>query len=74
LRELKFGITEHRDLFVLEFDVGRSAFEVKAGADFFGRGVNSVAHFDHVGFANGIKRGHGDKSQRLRMRQFSHVP
>jgi len=71
---LKVGIAEHRDLFVFEFDGGRRPFEVKAGADFFGGGVNGVAHFDHVGFANGIKRGHGRKNPRLKMGQFSHEP
>ena len=59
LGELKIGITEQGNFFVFEFNGGRSAFEVKAGGDFFGGGIDRIFYFNQVGFANSVKRWHG---------------
>ena len=61
LHQLKVGVTKHGDLFVLEFNRGRSAFEVKAGGDFFGRVFNGVFDFDQIRFKYGVKRRHGNQ-------------
>ena len=60
LHELKVGITKHGDFFVLEFNGGRRAFEVKTGDDFFGRVFNGVFYFSQIGFEYGVKGRHGD--------------
>ena len=41
-------------------DGRRRAFEIEAGSDFLGGVVDGVLDLDQVGFADGIKRGHGE--------------
>ncbi len=59
LYELEIGVANESDLFVFEFDGGAGAFEIEAGADFFGGVFDRIFYFNQVGFANGIKTGHG---------------
>jgi len=59
LRELKFGIANHGDVFFLEFNGRSGALEVKAGGNFLGGVLDGVFHLDQVGFTDRIKRGHG---------------
>jgi hypothetical protein len=76
--ELEVGVAKQRDVLVLELDGGGRALEVEARADFLGGVVHGVFHFNEVGFADGVKRGHGsvrDNSSAALgcpMRQFSH--
>jgi hypothetical protein len=58
LFELEVGVAVQDDFFVFELYSGAGAFEVKAGANFARCLVDGVAHFNQVGFENGIKRGH----------------
>ena len=60
LGELELGIAKECDLLVLELDGGGGALEVKARADFLGRVLHGILHFDEVGFTDGIKRRHGN--------------
>lgn len=59
LGELKLRVTDHGDFFFLEFNRSRCSFEIKPGADFFGRVFYGILDFDQIGFTNGIEGGHG---------------
>jgi UDP-N-acetylmuramate dehydrogenase len=61
LHELEISVADEGDffLFFFEFDGGAGSFEIEAGADLFGGVVHRVFHFNDVGFADGIKTGHG---------------
>jgi hypothetical protein len=59
LRELKLGVADHGDFFVLDLDAGARAFKVKAGGDFLDGVFHSVFYINQIGFADGVKSGHG---------------
>lgn len=58
LAELKIRIADKCHLFVFEINGGARSLEVKTGTDFFGCVFYSVFYVDHIGFTNGVKRGH----------------
>lgn len=59
LGQLEFGITKHGNFFVFQLYSSRSAFKVKAGADFFRGILYRIFDLHKIGFTNGIKRRHG---------------
>jgi hypothetical protein len=57
------------DVFVLDLDSGGCALEIKSGGDFLGCVLDRVFHFDQIGFADGVKRGHSGVPKRVRQEE-----
>jgi hypothetical protein len=55
----EIGIGEQGQFLFLLLDLGGAALEVEAGGDFLVRLLDGVLHFDHVCFADHVKRWHG---------------
>jgi hypothetical protein len=55
LADLEVAVGPDRHFLLFQLDLGRRALEVEAGADFLGGLVDGVAHFDEIGFENGVE-------------------
>src|SRR5450830_821484 len=58
LAELEIGIGKRRQFVFLLLDARIAALEVETRGDFLVGLVDGIAHFDHVGFGNYVKRWH----------------